>query len=172
MTGIAGEPSGVIRRCHLRKAFGFGAVGLMTAGAHYGCVQLLRLHRTRIVGVLGQGAVASLASDHHMFAQLFLIHDVGMAGFAGFVPGKCNWPGCDLADRRPSIVAILPKTVRDDGGPQNYECHQPDGDDGGQPNEVFDVLEQARVPRALLPGTIRAQNGAMSFDTQDSSRER
>ena len=75
--------------------------------------------------MLGQGPVASLASDHHMLAQLFLIHDVGMAGLAGLVPGKRNRPGRDLADRRASIVAVLPKAARYDRSPQNDESHQP-----------------------------------------------
>jgi hypothetical protein len=41
-----------------------------------------------------------------------------------------------------------------------------------QPNEVFDVLKQVRVPSAILLGAICAQNCAMFFDTQDSSGER
>jgi hypothetical protein len=68
--------------------------------------------------MLGQGSVASLASDHHMLALLFLIHHVGMAGLAGIVAGKGNRPGRDLGDRRASIVAVLSKTVRYDSGAQ------------------------------------------------------
>ncbi len=172
MTGVAGEPSGVIRRGNLRKALRFGTVGFVTAGTHDGCVQLPGLHRTGIVRVLGQGPVASLASDNHMLAKLFLIHDVGMAGLAGVVPGKRNRSGRDLADRRASIVAILPKTVRYDSGPQDHECHQRYCDDDGQPNQVFDVLKQVRVPCATLPGAICTQNCAMYLNTRDSSRER
>jgi hypothetical protein len=146
MAGIAGEASGVIGCSNLRKALRFGAVGLVTARTHQGCVQLLGLHRTGVVRVLGQGSVASLASNHHMLAKFFLIQHVGMAGFAGIVPGKRNRPGRDLADRRPSIVAVLPKTAGYDRGPQNHECHQRYRDDYCQPNEVFDVLKQVRVP--------------------------
>ena len=122
--------------------------------------------------MLSLGPVASLASDHYMLAKFFLIDDVGVAAFAGLVSGKRNRSRRDLADRGPSIVAILPKTARHDRSPQDHECHQRDCDDDCQPNEVFDVLKQSRVPCAILPGAICAQNSAMLFDTRDSSRER
>jgi hypothetical protein len=123
MTGVTGEPSGVIRRGNLRKARRLGSVSLMTTSTHHGRVQLRRLHGTGIVCVLGQSPVASLARDYHMLAKLFLIHDLGVAGLAGIVPCKRNRPRRDLTDCRPSIVAILAETVRDDGGSQNYECY-------------------------------------------------
>jgi len=125
MAGVAGDPSGMIRRGYLRKALRFGAVGLVAAGTHDGCVQFLGLHGSRVVGVLGQGPVAGLASDNHMLAKFFLIHDVGMAALAGVVPGKRNRPGRDLTDCRASIVAVLPKAARYDRSPQNDESHQP-----------------------------------------------
>ena len=151
MTGVAGDPSGVIRRHHLRKALRLGSVGLVTAGAYHGRVQLRGLHRTGILRMLGLGPVASLASHNHMLAKFFLIHDVGMAGLAGFVPGKRNRPRRDLADRCPAIVAVLPKTARHDSRPQDHERHQRDYDHRRQPNEVFDILKQVRSPRAREP---------------------
>ena len=163
MTGIAGDPSGVIRRDHLRKALRFGSIGLMATGTYDGCIQLRRLHRAGIVRVLRQGPVASLASDNHMLAKLFLIHDVGMAGLAGIMPGKRNRPRRNFADRRPSIVAILPKTTWYNSRPQDHESHQRDCDDHRQTNQVFDILKQVRVPCAVLPGAICAQNYAMLF---------
>src|SRR5208282_2459521 len=105
-------PSRVVGRGNLWKVLRLGTVGLVTARTHDGCIQLLRLHRTGVVHMLGQGPVASLASDDHMLAQFFLIHNIGMAGLAGVVAGKRNRPGRDLADRRASIVAILSETVR------------------------------------------------------------
>ena len=90
--------------------------------------------------------VASLASHDRMLAKFFLIHHVGVAGLAGVVPGKRNRPRRDLSDRRPSIVAVLPKTAWHHRRSQDHECHQRDCDHGGQPNQVFDILEQGRVP--------------------------
>lgn len=140
MTGVAGKPSGVIRRGNLRKVLRFGGVGLVTARTHHGCVQLLGLHRAGIVRVLGQGPVASLASKNHVLAKLFLIDDVGMASFTRGVPGKRNRARGDLADRRPTIVTILTKTARHDRNAQDHERDQRYDHDGRQPNEVFDVL--------------------------------
>ena len=122
--------------------------------------------------MLGLRPVASLASDHYMLAKFFLINDVGVAAFAGLVSGKRNRPRRDLADRRPSIVAILPEAARYNRSPQDYEGHQSDCYDGGQTNEVFDIFQQGRVPCAILSGAIYARNSAMLFDTRDSSRVR
>ncbi len=155
MARVAGQPSGVVRRGHLRKALRLGAVGLVTAGAHDGRVQFLGLHRSGIVGMFGESSVAGFASHNHMLAKLFLIHDVGMAGLASLVTGKRNWPGGDLADRVATVVSVLPKTMRYDSGPQHYECHQRYCHDGCQPNQVFDVLKQIRVPCATLLGALR-----------------
>jgi hypothetical protein len=158
MAGVAGDPSRVVRCNYLRKALWLGAVGLVTSGTHNGGIQLFGLQRSGVIRVLGQSPVASLASNHHMLTKLFLIHDVGMAGLADIVPGERNRPGRDLANRMPSIVAILPKTLRHHSGSQEQEDHQRYGDDGSQPNEVFDVFEQIRVPAPIVPGAICARN--------------
>jgi len=71
--------------------------------------------------MLSLGSVASLASDHHMLAKFFLIDDVGVAAFAGLVPGKRNRPRHDLVDRGPSVVAILPETAGHNRCPQDHE---------------------------------------------------
>jgi len=114
----------MIRRSNLRKVLRFGAVGLVAASTHDGCVQLLRLRRTGVVRMLGLGPVAGLTSDHHVLAQLLLIHDVGVAALAGVVPGKRYRTRGVLADCSTSIVAILPKAARYDRSPQNDESHQ------------------------------------------------
>ncbi len=172
MTGVAGYPSRVIGCGNLWEVVRLGSVGLVATGAYHGCIQLRGLHGARVIRMLGLGPVTSLASYHHMLAKFFLIHNVGVAGLADLMPGKRNLPRGDLADRRPSIVAILPKAARHNRSPQDYEGHQSDCHDGGQTNEVFDILEQGRVPCAILPGAICAQNSAMLFDTRDSSRVR
>ena len=163
MTRVAGESSRMIRCRHLRKAPWFGAVGFMTPGADDGCVQIPRLHGTGVVRVLGLGAVAGLARDHHMLAQLLLIHDVGMAGLAGAVPGKRNWPGRDLGNRRASIVAILAKAARYDRGPQHYECCQRNCHDHGQSDQVFDVLKQVAFPVPDCPARSARENAQCAW---------
>ncbi len=163
MAGVAGETCGVIGRRDLREAFRLGRVGLVTAGTHHGRIQLCGMHRTGIVGVLGQGSVTSLASDHHMLAQLFLFHHVGMAGLAGLVPRKRDRSGRDLADRRTSVVTVLAKTVGHYRGPQNHECRHRDDEHDCQTNEVFDILKQVCVPCVLTPATICARSAQCTW---------
>jgi hypothetical protein len=158
MAGVAGDPTRVIRCNYLRKALWLGAVGLVTSGTYDGGVQSFGLQRSGVVRVLGQSPVARLASDYHMFAKLFLVRDVGMASLADIVPGERNRPRRDLTDRRPSIVAVLPKTAGYHSGSQKQEDHQRYGDDGSQPNEVFDVFKQISVPAPIVPGAICARN--------------
>jgi len=84
-----------------------------------------------------------------MLAKFLLIHDVSVASLAGVVPRKRDRSGCDLTDRQPPVMAILPKTARYDCSPQDYECYECHSDDCCQPNEVFDFFEQVRVPVAM-----------------------
>jgi len=171
MAGVAGDPTRVIRCNYLRKALWLGAVGLMTAGTHDGGVQFLGLQRSGVVRVLDKSPVTSFASDYHMLTQFFLIRDVGMTGFADIVPGERNRPRRDLTDRRPSIVAVLPKTAGYHSASQKQEDDQRYGDDGSQPNEVFDVFEQISVPAPIVAVAICVRNCPMYFNTRDSSRE-
>jgi len=90
--------------------------------------------------------MARLASDHYVLTLLFLSHNVAMAGLASIVTGKGDRPGRRLSDGRPAIVPILPKAARDDGGSQDYECNHRYRHDRNEPNEVFYVFEQVRLP--------------------------
>jgi len=146
MAGIAGDPAGVIRSYDLRESPWLSAVGFMAAGADDGRVQLWRSHRRRIVGMLGQASMASLAGNHHMLALLLLLDDVGMASFAGIVSGKSNGMGCRLCDSSAAVVAVLPKATRHHRNSQNEEYCQQHYDDNGQPDKMFYVLEQVLSP--------------------------
>ena len=130
----------MVRRDNLRKVFRLGSVGFVTASSDYGCVQLLGLHRAGIISVLGLGAMAGLAGDNHMLAHLLLVHYIAVAGLASAVPGKGNWSRCDLADRRTTIVAVLPKTARHHRRAQDHKPHQRYEHYRSQPNQVFNVL--------------------------------
>jgi len=158
MTSVAGDPSGVIGGGNLRKAFRFRGVGFVAASTDDRRVQFCWLHRTGVVGVPGLGPVASLAGNHNVLAEFLLIHNVAMAGLAGVMPGKRDRPGRDLADRGAAIVAILPKTPRNNSGPEKHKCHQRNGDNGRQANEVFNVFKQDRA--------FRANNYPFEWNTQ------
>ena len=71
--------------------------------------------------MLAWGSVASLAGNVGMTAQLLLVYNVGVAALAGVVPGESWRPGSDLGDGGATVMAILAKALRDDGGAQQYE---------------------------------------------------
>jgi hypothetical protein len=92
--------------------------------------------------VLGLRAVAGFAGDDDVTALLFLVHNVGVAGFADLVAGMGDGACGDLGDGVAAVVSILAEAVRDDGGTKKDEGDQCDRHDDGEPDEVFNVLEQ------------------------------
>jgi len=85
--------------------------------------------------------MAGFASHHYMFALLFQIHHVGVAGLASLVTGKGNRPGSYLGDGVTAVVSVLPKTARHESGSQDHKCNQSQYDDDREPDQVFSVLE-------------------------------
>src|ERR1051326_5300766 len=116
MAGVAGQTTGVVGGDDLRECFGLRAVGLVAAGGEDRGVELGRLDRGRVVGVFGLGTVAGFAGDHNVLAQLFLIDDIGVAGFADFVAGMGDRAGSGFGDGVAAIVSVLAKTVGHNGG--------------------------------------------------------
>jgi len=157
MAGVAGDSAGVIRGRDLGESFRLGAVGLMAAGTDDGRVQLGRCNRCGIVGVLGEGSMASLAGDDHMLAQFLLIDDIGMTGLAGIVPGMGDRPSGNFGDRGSAVVPVLSKTGRDDGSAQHGKCQQRDNHDGSETDEVFRVFEQVRIPAPNFGRVLRSK---------------
>ncbi len=141
MATVTGQPSGVFCRNHLRKSAWFGAVGLMTTGAHHRRIQLLGLNRTGILCVLGLGSMAGLASHDYMFALLLLIHHVGVTGLASLMTGKGNRPGGYFGDRITAVVPVLPKTARYERDSQDHKRDHSNYHDGREPDKVFCVFE-------------------------------
>ena len=70
----------------------------MAAGAEDAGVGQDGLHRAGIFGVLRLRSVAGLAVDAGVFAGLFHFQNVGVAGFAGLMPGV------DDRERRDSVM--------------------------------------------------------------------
>ena len=150
MTGVAGNALGVIGGDDLGEGFGFGAVGFVAAGADDSCVELGRLHGSRIVGVFGLGSMTGFAGDDDVSAEFLLIDDIGVAGLAGIVSSVNDGAGGDFGDGCAAIVSVLPKTVGDDDGAQADEGNQGDCHDCREPDEMFNILEQVvrRTPGA------------------------
>ena len=142
MAGVAGDASGVICGCDLRESFGLGAVGFVAAGADDGGVELRRFDGGGIVSMLGLGSVAGFAWNDHVLALLLLLHNVGVAGLAHVVAGMGDGPGRGFGDGGAAIVSVLTEATRDNRATQKKECHHSDGHNGGEADEVFDVLKQ------------------------------
>ena len=144
MASVASKTSSVIGSDDLGKCLGLGAVGFVAAGAEDRGIELWRLDGGGVVGVPGLGSVAGFAGDDDVLAELFLIDDVGVAGFAKVVPGVRNGAGSGFRDGVPAIVPVLAKTMGHDGGAQQHEGDDSDRHHSGKTDQVFGVLEQSR----------------------------
>ena len=164
MAGVAGQTTGVISSDYLRESFRLGAVGLVAAGAEDRGVELGRLDRGRVVGVFGLGSVAGFAGDHNVLAQLFLIDDIGVAGFTDFVAGVGDGAGSGFGYGVAAIVSVLAETVGHDGGAEHYERDHCDYHHGGKTEQVFGVFEQVVCPGDGLP-TPLPKKTAILLDT-------
>ncbi len=170
MTGVAGKALGVVCGDDLRECFGLGAVGFVAAGADDRGVELRGLDGCGIVGVLGLRSVAGFARDDHVAALLFLVNDLGVAGLADLMAGVGDGASGDLGDGVAAVVSILTEAVRDDGGTKKDEGDQCGRHDNGEPDEVFNVLEQfglSASDRDALRGIC-----AMILDTFESPEGR
>ena len=170
MTGVAGKALGVVRRHNLGEVFGLGAVGFVAAGTDDRGVELRGLDGSGIVSVLGLRAVAGFAGDHHVAALLFLVNDLGVAGLANLMAGVGDGASGDLGDGIAAVVSILAEAVRDDGGAKKDEGDQCDRHDHGEPDEVFNVLEQFGLSAPNRNALRRIC--AMILDTFESSEGR
>ena len=154
MASVASESAGVIGGDDLRECPGLGAVGFVAPGAEDRCVELRRLDRARVVGVFGLRSVAGFAGDHDVFAEFFLIDNVGVAAFANIVAGVRNRAGRGFRDGRSSVMAVLAERLRDNGSAQNDEGGDRDDDHSGQTDQVFRVLKQALLSGRPLRDAI------------------
>jgi len=153
MAGVTGQSAGVIRGHNLGEGFRLGAIGLVTAGADNGCVELWRLNSCWIIGMFCLRSVASLAGNDDMPAELLLIDDICVTPFADFMAGVGDRAGGDLRQSVAAIMTILSETVRNDRGTQTDERRHSNHHNGGETNQVFDVLEQVRFP--ISPESLR-----------------
>ena len=147
----------MICRHHLGKPLGLGAISFVTTGAHHSRVELWWCNGRGIVSMAGQGSVAGLAGHDHMLALPLLIYDVGMAGLAGIVAGEGYRPGRCLGDRSPTIVPVLAKAARNDGGAEHDKRDHRHGYDYSEPDEMFQILEQVPIPAPDSRRDLRAK---------------
>ena len=171
MASVAGYASGVICGCDLGEGLRLGAVGFVAAGADDGGVELGRLDGGGIVSMLALGSVAGFAWNDDVLALLLLLHNVGVTGLAHFVTGMGNGTRRGFGDGGPAIMSVLPEAARDDRATQKKECHQSDGHNGSEADEVFDVLKQVVFLQPSFRLRLRGKI-AMLLDSWDSRAQR
>jgi hypothetical protein len=159
----------VIGSYDLGEGFGLGTVGFVASSAEDSSVELGRLDGCRIVSVPGLGAVTGFARDDDMTALLLLVDDIGVAGFTDLVAGMGDGAGCNLGNGGAAIVSVLSKAARDHGGTQDDESKHSDHHDGGEADEMFNVLEQVVLSAPDRGGVLQS---AMILDSWESRGER
>jgi hypothetical protein len=109
----------------------------MAAGAENTCVRQDWLDRRGIFSVLRQRTMTSLAIDGRVFAGLFHIENVGMAGFTSRMPGVHNRQSRDFGQRIRSIVTKLPEARRNKPSADTQEEDHSDQEDPDDPQQVL-----------------------------------
>jgi hypothetical protein len=127
----------------------------VTTGAEDGRVELGRLDGG-IIRVRGLRPVARFAVHMRVLAGAFLVEDVRMAGFAGLMAGKFNWPGRDFGYGTSAVMAVLSKAFRDQKTPDSQEYQDPEYEHPGQAEKMSCILEDI--------------HGTMSVTTQPGYR--
>ena len=110
MTGIANHSAGMLLRIHLREPLRFGGAGFMALRAQHGRVRQSRHDGDRVLCMLGLRAMASLASDSGMFALGLHLQDIGVAGFAGLVPGVDDGQRRNFRDGVAAVMSDIPQS--------------------------------------------------------------
>src|SRR5208337_1555421 len=93
---------------------GLGRTCSMTTNAQHSGIKLWRNYVRRIVGMIAQRPMTCLAIHLRVFAVLLRVQHIRVAAFACLVAGKVYRAGGNLAHRSSTIVAVLPKALRND----------------------------------------------------------
>lgn len=141
MAGIAGKSVGVVGGNDLRETLGLGRVRLMAAHAEHGRIEFGGRHRAGIVGVFGQRTVAGFAIYVRVLAISLLLEHVGMAGFAGFVAGEIDRPGCDFRERVAAIVSVFAETLRHQKASEDQKQEYAGSEHSCQPEKMSRISE-------------------------------
>lgn len=144
VAGIARYALCVICCCDLRKVLGLSGIGFMAAGTDHSRMNLRRLYRGRIIGVLRLRSMTRFARDNDMLAEFLLVNNVGMASLAYIMAGVRNGPGCNFRNGIAPIMSVSAERLGNHGGTQQDEGDQRDAHYDCEPDKVFEVLEQKK----------------------------
>jgi len=142
MTGVAELAAGVFLGVHLWETLRFGDVFGMAANAKVRDVGFLWSHAGRIVGMLGQRAVAGLAVDVGMDTFRFRISNIRVTALAGLVTGEGDGTRGNLREGVTPIVAVAPETFGNESTAKGEEQDEADEENGSHAKEVRDIFER------------------------------
>lgn len=140
---VAGHAAGVFGGRHLGKVLRLGRVPFMTTAAQVSDLGQLRRVRDGVGGVLRQRTVARFAGYVGVFAGGpgfgFLI----VTKHAGVLPGEGYGMLADQVERTGAVVAILPKSLGDDGAADDKKGRQGGEQYQGRPQKMSGITEKA-----------------------------
>lgn len=141
MARVAQRALRMVLGVNLRKTLRLGRIRFMAAHAQCGNVGLLRFVPVRIVCVLGERAMAGLASHVRVFPLATLLGDFIMADRASSLAGERNWPSPNLTERCTAVVAILREAWWYDKMPDQQERYNREREGRGKPEQVFRLFQ-------------------------------
>ncbi len=144
VAGVTNQSTGMFLGVHLGEPFRFGGTGFMALRAQHGRVRFER-NDGEIFRMLRLRAMASLACDSGMFALDLFIEDIGVAAFAGLVPGVHDGQRRNLRNGVAAVMSVFPKAVRDQEGSNNQEPHYPHHKHGRDAEQMFGVLHDRHM---------------------------
>lgn len=150
MAGLTRDAVGVLIRHHLREVFGPRRTGRMAPHAQHRGVELGRRHRG-IGGVRCQRTVTSFAIHPFVLALVFQAHRIGVARFAGFVPGEFRRMGRDLVHGGSTIVPVPAEGFGDyiaANGPEHDKSHNKQAGE----TEKMSCISESVHERPSFPG--------------------
>lgn len=141
VAGLAGESAGVLFSIDLGEALGLRSAGGVTADTEIRRVQFGG-HDGWIVRMLRQGTVTGFTIHVGVLAYFFHFQNVCVTGLAGFMAGKVDGTGGDLADRVSAVMAILSKALGNDKVSNYKEDKEGDYEQKREPKKMSCIFEK------------------------------
>ena len=86
--------------------------------------------------MLRQWSVARLATNADMLPSILFLNDIAVAVLTRLPTGVGDRPSCDLCDRRASVVAVFPESLRNKDATHTDKQDQPKQEDDRQAEEM------------------------------------
>ncbi len=141
VAGLARKAAGVLIRFHLREGLRSGRAGRMTADAE-GCgIELGRMDRAWVAGMIGEGTMAGFAIDVGMLACLLDLEDVGMTGFACLMTREVDGTSGNLSNGGATVVTVFAEALRHNEMTDHQKDREADDEQKSKPEKMSRIPE-------------------------------